>query len=80
MAYDPEVTGLDLLHKTKSNKLRQVPPPPDLAKVSEGVEKLEIMLNAVIQVRMKNLKFFGARHFTEFLPDLNKCRKIFREI
>ena len=50
-AYDPEVTGLDLLHKTKSNKLRQVAPTADLAKVSEGVEKLEIMLNAVIQVR-----------------------------
>jgi len=48
-AYDPEITGLDLLHKTKSNKLRQVAPSPDLSRVSEGIEKLEIMLNAVIQ-------------------------------
>ena len=53
MATEPEVTGLDILHKTKSNKMRQVAPTPDLAKVSEGIEKLEIMLNAVIQVILK---------------------------
>ena len=48
-AYDPEVTGLDLLHKTKFTKLRQVEPMPDLARVSEGIAKLEFMLDAVIQ-------------------------------
>ncbi len=47
-AYDPEVTGLDLLHKTKFAKMRQVEPIPDLARVSEGTNKLEIMLDAVI--------------------------------
>ncbi len=49
MAYDPEVTGLDLLHKTKYAKMRQVEPIPDLARISEGTNKLEIMLDAVIQ-------------------------------
>ena len=49
-AYDAEVTGLDLLHKTKFTKLRQVEPTPDLLRVSEGINKLEFMLDAVIQV------------------------------
>lgn len=48
-AYDPEVTGLDLLHKTKFTKLRQVEPMADLAKISEGITKLELLLDAVIQ-------------------------------
>jgi translation initiation factor 3 subunit F len=47
-AYEPEVTGLDLLYKTKLTKLRQVEPTTDLARVSEGVAKLELMLEAVI--------------------------------
>ncbi len=47
----PEVAaGLDLLHKTKFTKLRQVEPLPDLPRVSEGVTKLELMLDAVIKV------------------------------
>merc|ERR1711962_1732700 len=41
-------TGLDLLHKTKYTKLRQVDPIPDLAKISEGTMKLEHMLDAVL--------------------------------
>ena len=47
-AYDPEVTGLDLLHKCKFTKLRQVETIPDLARISEGTTKLEVMLDAVI--------------------------------
>jgi translation initiation factor 3 subunit F len=47
-ATEPEVVGLDLLHKTKFTKLRQVEPTTDLARVSEGVAKLEYMLEAVI--------------------------------
>lgn len=47
-AYDPEVTGLDLLHKAKYTKMRTVEPMPDLAKISEGTTKLETMLDAVI--------------------------------
>ena len=47
-ANDPEVTGLDLLHKTKFAKMRQVEPIPDLARISEGTGKLEHMLDAVI--------------------------------
>ncbi len=50
LAYEPEVVGLDLLHKTKFTKLRHVEPIPDLARVSEGTAKLEMMLDAVIQV------------------------------
>ncbi len=49
-AYEPEVVGLDLLHKTKFTKLRQVEPITDLARVSEGIGKLEYMLDAVITV------------------------------
>ena len=47
-AYEPEVTGLDLLHKCKFTKLRQVETIPDLARISEGTTKLEVMLDAVI--------------------------------
>ncbi len=54
----PEVAaGLDLLHKTKFTKLRQVEPLPDLPRVSEGVTKLELMLDAVIKVRFVVGKF-----------------------
>lgn len=49
LAYEPEVVGLDLLHKTKFTKLRHVEPIPDLARVSEGTAKMEMMLDAVIQ-------------------------------
>merc|ERR1712029_670281 len=45
---EAEITGLDLLHKTKYTKLRQVDPIPDLAKISEGTMKLEHMLDAVL--------------------------------
>jgi len=55
LAYEPEVVGLDLLHKTKFTKLRHVEPIPDLARVSEGTAKLEMMLDAVIQVTHLNL-------------------------
>ena len=51
IAGEAEVTGLDLLHKTKFTKLRQVEPLPDLPRVSEGITKLELMLDAVIKVR-----------------------------
>ena len=34
-AYNPDVTGLDLLHKTKFAKMRQVEPILDFARVSE---------------------------------------------
>ena len=47
-ANEAEITGLDLLHKTKYTKLRQVDPIPDLAKISEGTMKLEHMLDAVL--------------------------------
>ena len=33
-AYNPDVTGLDLLHKTKFAKMRQVEPILDLARIS----------------------------------------------
>ncbi|QQP41270.1 Eukaryotic translation initiation factor 3 subunit F [Caligus rogercresseyi] len=47
---DPsEVTGLDLLHKTRLSKMRQVEPITDLAKISEGTLKLENMLDTVLK-------------------------------
>ena len=60
-AYDAEVTGLDLLHKTKFTKLRQVEPTPDLLRVSEGINKLEFMLDAVIQVR--KLQYYSLKEY-----------------
>ena len=56
MAEEAEVTGLDLLHKTKFTKLRQVEPLLDLPRVSEGITKLELMLDAVIKVRKQKIK------------------------
>eukprot|EP00096_Caligus_rogercresseyi_P010516 TRINITY_DN3869_c0_g1_i1.p1 TRINITY_DN3869_c0_g1~~TRINITY_DN3869_c0_g1_i1.p1 ORF type:complete len:290 (-),score=99.07 TRINITY_DN3869_c0_g1_i1:226-1095(-) len=44
-----EVTGLDLLHKTRLSKMRQVEPITDLAKISEGTLKLENMLDTVLK-------------------------------
>lgn len=48
-ATEAEVTGMDLLQKTKLNKMRMVEPIPDLARISEGTTKLEMMLDAVIK-------------------------------
>jgi len=48
-ASEPEIAGLDLLHKTKYMKTRVVDPMPDLCKISEASNKLEIMLEALIK-------------------------------
>lgn len=46
-AGEPEIAGLDLLHKTKFSKQRSVEPVPELTKVSLAADKLETMLEAV---------------------------------
>jgi len=48
-ATEPEIAGLDLLHKTKYMKVRTVDPSPDLCKISEAANKLEVMLEALIK-------------------------------
>jgi len=48
VASEPEIAGLDLLHKTKHNKVRCVDPMPDLVKISEASNKLETMLEALL--------------------------------
>lgn len=48
-ATEPEIAGLDLLHKTKYMKVRTVDPSPDLCKISEASNKLEVMLEALIK-------------------------------
>jgi len=48
VAGEPEIAGLDLLHKTKFSKLRTVEPVPELSKISHAANKLENMLDAVI--------------------------------
>ena len=48
MATEPEIAGLDLLHKTKFSKTRTVEPVPDLTKISMSADKLENMLGAVL--------------------------------
>jgi len=48
-ATEPEIAGLDLLHKTKFSKLRSVEPYPDLVKVSEAASRMEGMLDALMK-------------------------------
>jgi len=47
-AGEPEIAGLDLLHKTKFSKVRSVEPVPELTKISDAAIKLETMLDAVL--------------------------------
>jgi len=49
IAAEPEVAGLDLLHKTKHSKTRSVEPVPELKKIAEAAEKNEMMLDIVIR-------------------------------
>jgi len=49
IASEPEIAGLDLLHKTKFQKVRAVEPMPDLTKVSEAASKQEAMLDTLIK-------------------------------
>jgi translation initiation factor 3 subunit F len=49
LALEPEAVGLDILQKTKFSKLRHVEPVPDLARVAEGTQKLESLLDTVIE-------------------------------
>lgn len=49
IASEPEIAGLDLLHKIKFSKVRSVEPLPELSKVSEAAEKMQVMLDAVLQ-------------------------------
>jgi len=49
VASEPEIAGLDLLHKTKFQKARAVEPMPDLTKVSEAATNLELMLDTLIK-------------------------------
>jgi len=48
IATEPEIAGLDLLHKTKFSKVRTVEPVPELTKVAESANKMQGMLDAVI--------------------------------
>ena len=49
MASEPEIAGLDLLHKTKHSKTRSVEPVPELTKIAEAADKMEMMLDIVIR-------------------------------
>jgi translation initiation factor 3 subunit F len=49
IASEPEIAGLDLLHKTKLSKVRTVEPLPELTKVAESAVKMQTMLEAVIK-------------------------------
>lgn len=48
IASEPEIAGLDLLHKTKFSKVRSVEPVPELTKVADAASKMQNMLDAVI--------------------------------
>jgi len=49
MATEPEIAGLDLLQKTKYSKVRSVEPVPELTKIAEAADKMEMMLDAVLK-------------------------------
>lgn len=49
MATEPEIAGLDLLHKTKHSKTRYVEPVPELTKIADSADKMEGMLDMVIR-------------------------------
>jgi len=49
IAAEPEVAGLDILHKTKHSKTRSVEPLPDLKKIAEAADKNEMMLDVLIK-------------------------------
>ena len=49
VANEPEIAGLDLLHKTKFSKTRSVEPVPELTKIAEAAVKLEGMLDVVLR-------------------------------
>ena len=49
VANEPEIAGLDLLHKTKFSKVRSVEPIPDLTKISVAADKMENMLGVVLR-------------------------------
>jgi len=48
-ANEPEIAGLDLLHKTKFSKTRSVEPVPELTKIADAAAKLEGMLEVVLR-------------------------------
>jgi len=48
IANDPEVTGINLLQKCITTKTRQAQLSPDLTKISEGTEKLLVMINEAL--------------------------------
>merc|ERR1711893_298673 len=48
-ASEPEMAGLHLLHKTKYQKSRAVDPMPDLMKISESANEMELMLDALLK-------------------------------
>ena len=49
MATEPEIAGLELLQKTKHSKTRSVEPVPELTKIAEAADKMEMMLDIVIR-------------------------------
>merc|ERR1711928_134810 len=46
VASEPEIAGLDLLNKTKFSKVRTVEPMPELTKVADAADKMQVMLNS----------------------------------
>merc|ERR1712227_854782 len=60
MASEPEIAGLDLLHKTKHSKTRSVEPVPELTKIAEDADKTvgRALVNLVQSVpKMDPVKF-----------------------
>ena len=51
---EPEIAGLDLLKKTKFSKVRSVEPVPELTKIAEAADKMEMMLDAVLKYSINN--------------------------
>ena len=66
MATEPEIAGLDLLHKTKHSKVRSVEPVPELTKIAEAADKMETMLDIVI-------KYVSMLHSLTYICHVQVC-------
>ena len=71
IATEPELAGLDLLHKTKHSKVRSVEPVPELTKIAEAADKMETMLDIVI-------KYVSCQDYC--MVTINKYSQIFRKV
>merc|ERR1712012_1376795 len=56
VASEPEIAGLDLLHKTRLSKTRSVEPVPELTKIAEAAAKMDpVKFEAMLNSNLRDL-------------------------